>query len=224
MICRTRLPLSRKAQATSASRRRRLCASSRPPPRPSVQNSDARARPACVPAVSGKNRTSTSELKCHARIRLPVGADLPTDDEALCGLPDEHVAHDRLRAVLALRVPAPADKRLDDRFPDRRSADAMGLRPPAIDLGGEHLESPFGSCLHDDGFAHRRDTDCSIQGFFLPRDVSGSFHFVLERLQRVIPKLIEPAAQLAEAVRIDVIDAPRAGGAIESPSPPASAP
>ena len=41
-----------------------------------------------------------------------------------------------------------------------------------------------------------------------------ALHFRLERGQRLVPELIEPAAQRTEAVRVDVIDAARALGAI----------
>src|SRR5688572_24462889 len=41
-----------------------------------------------------------------------------------------------------------------------------------------------------------------------------SLHLRLERAERFVPELIEPAAQCTQAVRIDVVDAPRALGAI----------
>src|ERR1700683_1606830 len=101
----------------------------------------------------------------RARIRFPFRADLPTDDEALAGPPDEYVPYDGLGAVLKLGVPPATFKRFDNGFPDRRSTDALGLRPPAIDPRGEHLEGSLRRRLDNHGLAHRRDADRAIHGF-----------------------------------------------------------
>src|SRR5882762_6908137 len=103
-----------------------------------------------------------------AGIRLPLSADFPAYDEPLRRLPDADMTDHRLGPVLALRVPAAAHERFNDGFPDRRGADVMSLRPPAIEPGGEYSEGSFRRCLHDDGFAHRRNADGSIHGFFPP--------------------------------------------------------
>src|SRR6266700_3044046 len=103
-----------------------------------------------------------------ARIRFPLSADFPAHDEALRRLPDADMTDDRLGPVLALRVPSAAHERFYDGFPDRRAADVVRLRPPTIEPGGEYREGSFRRCLHDDGFAHRRNADGSIHGFFPP--------------------------------------------------------
>src|ERR1700680_949381 len=115
-------------------------------------------------------------------IRLPLSADFPAHDEALRRLPDADMTDDRLGPVLALRVPSAAHEGFYDGFPKRRAADAMSLRPPAIETGSEYREGSFRRCLHDDGFAHRRNADGSIHGFFPPRGFFGfSTSFLKDR-------------------------------------------
>src|ERR1700681_2753672 len=108
-----------------------------------------------------------------AGIRFPLSADFPAHDEALRRLPDADMTDDRLGPVLALRVPPAAHEGFYEGFPDRRGADAVSLRPPAIEPGGEYLEGSFRRCLHDDGFAHWRNADGSIHGFFPPPGLLG---------------------------------------------------
>ena len=46
----------------------------------------------------------------------------------------------------------------------------------------------------------------------------GQFDFLLESVERAVPESVEPAAELAEAVRIDVIDTASAVGTIRNES------
>src|SRR4029077_5285275 len=50
------------------------------------------------------------------RVGLPLGADLPADDQAPAGLPYEYVADHRDGVILVAGIPAPADERLDHRL------------------------------------------------------------------------------------------------------------
>src|SRR5258708_17980519 len=102
------------------------------------------------------------------RIRLPLRADFPAHDEALRGLPDADMTDDRLGPVLALRVPSAAHEGIYDGFPERRAADAMGLRPPAIETGGGPRGGAFRPFLAHDGFAQRRKCARFILGSFSP--------------------------------------------------------
>src|SRR5262249_10139534 len=90
----------------------------------------------------------------RARIRLPFGADLPGNDQALRRLPNAHVSEYDIGSVLVAGVPAAADERLDHRLGDRGRADAVALRPPAVDTRGE-----YGECLRRGRFDHDRLAD-----------------------------------------------------------------
>src|SRR6516164_1373462 len=58
-----------------------------------------------------------SELR--PRVGLPLGADLPGNDQALRRLPDAHASDHYIVAVFVTGVPAAADERLDHRPGDR---------------------------------------------------------------------------------------------------------
>src|SRR5215469_2422828 len=103
------------------------------------------------------------------RVGFPVGTDFPRDDQPFARLPDTHMSDDHVGAILVTRVPASALEGLDDRLAHRCRADAMRLRPPAIDPRGKHGEGALRICVHQDALAYRCDFNGAVQGFFLPR-------------------------------------------------------
>src|SRR5580765_3205809 len=120
--------------------------------------------PACL------GREAHLDLRGHRRPRvgLPFGADLPGDDQPLTGLPDTYVSDHHIAPILVARIPAATDERLDAGLLDRPGADAVALRPPAIDAGGEYGERLRRVRLDHDRLADHRDLNGAIHGFFLP--------------------------------------------------------
>src|ERR1700724_1159715 len=82
-------------------------------------------------AVRADRDETHLDLGPEARVVLPVGSDLPRQDEAVGRLPDQHVTPVALAAVDAALEPAAARPRLHDRGLCRGLADVVGgERPP----------------------------------------------------------------------------------------------
>src|ERR1700688_2993459 len=71
------------------------------------------------------------DLGDQCRIKLPVGAQLPSKHDLERRLPIDHVAGLTRRTILSDRVPPAADLWLDDVLFERRLEGGMGSRPQA---------------------------------------------------------------------------------------------
>src|SRR5690349_2081662 len=115
------------------------------------------------------------DFRCDRGIGLPVGANLPTEDDAAWRLPCPHVADDDLASIFMRRVPAAAVARLDEGLLDRRLADAMPLRPPTIEPARKDIEGVGLRCVHHERLADRRDRESLGHLDFSPsKDFSAS--------------------------------------------------
>jgi hypothetical protein len=92
----------------------------------------------------------------HIGIELPVGVQLPREDESMRRLPDHHASPIALGAVGGPLITAPADETLHQRFLHRQLTDVVGARPPAVESGGEHVEGALDAHIDRNGLEHGR--------------------------------------------------------------------
>src|SRR6185437_3698619 len=93
--------------------------------------------PSVVPIVSNESHFN---FRLKACIILPVGADVPREDESRGRFPCEHAPPLTHASVIAQFVPSAADMRLDDRVHRISLSNFVECqRPPRTHLLGEHL-------------------------------------------------------------------------------------
>jgi hypothetical protein len=79
---------------------------------------------------SGFRRERNLDFGDELGIELPVGRELPREDDARRRIPLEHLPGVTLGSVDTHCVPSPADRWLDDALRHRRRADVVLSGPP----------------------------------------------------------------------------------------------